>query len=235
MTNLTKIINQNYITEDIDRHYESVNVQRTHLGLSECGHPCQRFLWYVHNGYPRKSIGGRILRLFQLGNILEEQIRKDFMAAGFGMHSDQKEIFFEHTDPVTGQKYKLTGHCDGIVTGLQESDKPYLWECKTAGEKAFKQLLKCNSYEAWNIKYKAQIHAYMLGLKLDRALITVYNKNTSEMYQERIRLDRNYAVDLLQKVLKTIALADPPERLCPRGNWWEANFCPYQKTCWNIN
>lgn len=228
MSDLTKIINQDYITEDIDRHYESVNIERTHLGLSQCGKECQRELWYIHNGYPKEQIKGRILRLFQLGNILEDQIRQDFMGAGYGMHSDQKEISFKYNG------LKLVGHCDGIVTGLHESNKPHLWECKTAGDKAFKKLLKLRSYQGWNATYYGQIQIYMMGLKLDRSLVTVYNKNDSNVYQERISLDKDYAIKLLETVFKTISLDKPPPRKCPRANWFETNFCDYKKTCWRL-
>ena len=233
MTDLTKIINQNYITETIDLEYERRNIKRSYLGLSECGHECKRYLWYVFNqktvpGLDKAVPEGRILRLFQLGNILEEQTRADFMAAGFAMCSDQKEVRFDY------QGTTLKGHIDGVMTGLKESDQPHLWEFKTCNQAGFNKLLKLNSYEAWEKKYKFQIHAYALGLKLDRILVTVYNKNTSELYQERIRLDKDWIIKQLQEVFSSITLSDPPERLCPRADWWVAKFCPYQKVCWNL-
>ncbi len=233
MADLTKLITQDYITERIDKEYERRRVPRTHLGLSECGHSCQRYLWYVYNNYPQKTIPGRILRLFELGNILEERIRQDFMNAGFPMCSDQAEVSFDYTDPITGKKYVLKGHIDGIVSGLNESEKPHLWECKTAGEKAFKKLIKLNSFEEWNPIYKFQVHAYMLGMGLDRALVTVYNKDNSHLYQERIKLDKDWIVKHLEIVFKTIGRNKPPARMCPRSDWWEAKFCNHRSNCWN--
>lgn len=234
MSDLTKIINQDYITEKIDKEYEQRRIHRAHLGLSECGHPCQRALWYIYNNYPQEPIPGRILRLFQLGNILEAQIRNDLMAAGFAMSSDQTEVNFDYIDNKTDKKYILTGHIDGIISGLDESKKQHLWECKTASEKAFKKLLKLESYEEWNIKYKFQLHAYMLGMDLDRALVTVYNKNDSSLYQEIIKLDKDYIIKGLQAVASTIALTDPPPRMCPRDDWWEAKLCNYREACWRL-
>ncbi len=230
MADLTKIINMNYLTEAIDHEYERRNVSRSYLGLSTCGHPCHRYLWYTHYGYKQTPIKGRILRLFQLGNIVEEQSRKDFMNAGFSMCSEQKEVSFEYT--IDKKMYKLVGHIDGIVAGLKESEKPHLWECKTCNQAGFNKLTKLNSYEQWNGKYKFQIHAYMLGLEIDRCLVTVYNKNDSNLYQERIKLDKDWIIKKLQVVFESIALSKPPERKCPRADWWEARFCDYKKICW---
>jgi len=231
MADLTKIINSNYISERIDQDYEKKRDERGYLGLSACGHNCQRYLWYTHNNYPQTPISGRILRLFELGNILEESIRQDFMSAGFAMCSDQAEVKFDYIDEE--KKYELVGHIDGVISGLDESEKPHLWECKTAGDKAFKKLIKLNSYEKWNEKYKFQIHAYMLGMNLDRALVTVYCKNDSNLYQERIKLNKDYILKGLEAVFKTIALSSPPERVCPRSDWYAAKWCDHRESCWN--
>jgi len=155
------------------------------------------------------------------------------MNAGFAMCSDQAEVSFDYTDPETAKKYVLVGHIDGIVSGLDESEKPHLWECKTAGDKAFKKLIKLNSYEAWNEKYKFQVHAYMLGMNLDRAIVTVYCKNDSNLYQERIKLNKDYILKGLEAVFRTIGLDSPPDRTCPRAEWWESKFCDYRESCWN--
>jgi hypothetical protein len=126
----------------------------------------------------------------------------------------------------------LRGSIDGIVTGLIESGQPHLWECKTMNEKGFAKLLK-SGYEAYNEQYKAQVHAYMLGLKLNRAFITVYNKNTSEIYQERIALRRDWIIDKLADVFAAINMDHEPERACPRADWWEGRFCSFYERCFN--
>ena len=229
MADLTKIINTNYLVKAIDTEYERRNIPRSYLGLSECGDKCQRVLWYKYNKIKAtRKLDGRILRLFQLGNVLEEQMRKDLMDAGYAMCYDQKEISFEY------QGLKLTGHIDGIISNLQESNKPHLWECKTCNQTSFNKLLKLNSYEQWNEKYKFQVHAYMLGLELDRCLINVYNKNDSNIYTERIKLDKPWIINKLQVVFKTIGRETlPPTRTCPKLDWYEAKWCSYSKTCWS--
>ncbi len=227
MVNLAEVIKSESPDKVINAWYEANNKPRTWLGLSQIGHQCERYLWYCHHGYTGEQPEGRVLRLFQLGNILEDQTILDLKTAGFIHHSGQKEVTF------TNNGVTLQGHIDGIVEGLLESGQPHLFEHKTCCEKKFKELLKLNSYERWNETYKAQVHVYMLGLKLKRCLAVVYNKNTSELYTERIRLDRDYAIGRLERAFSAIDRKSKPCRKCPNKSWFEAKWCDYYKECWN--
>jgi len=225
MTNIAEILNNDSPGNVVEAWYEANNTPRIHLGLSQIGHKCKRYLWYCHHGYKQTEIKGRVLRLFNLGNIIEDSIVFDLRQAGYVVHSAQKEVHFEY------KGLRLVGHIDGIVDGLIESSQPHLLEIKSANEKSFKQLLKLGSYEKWNEKYKAQVHNYMLGLKLKRCLVIVENKNTSELYTERIRLDKNYIINALEVVFEAISMHSPPERSCPRADWYEAKWCGFWGEC----
>ena len=124
------------------------------------------------------------------------------------------------------------GHIDGIIEGLVESKQPHLFECKSSSEKRFNDLKKVG-YEKWDEKYRAQIHVYMLLLKLKRCLVWVENKNTSEVYTERISVDNEYAVVLLERVFNAIK-GTIPERSCPNSSWYEAKWCGYYNECFSI-
>ena len=223
---LTKIIKTNRTVDKIDAYYESSNKPRSRLGLSAIGHKCMRYLWYTHHGYQQEQPPGRVLRLFQLGNILEDQIVSDLMAAGYLVGNNQKEVEIE----LYG--IKLLGHIDGMITRLQESKKTHLLEIKTAGEKSYKKLIKAGSYEEWNQVYKMQVQVYMLGLKLERCLAIVYNKNDSSLYTERIRFDRDWIFGKLPGIFQAIGQTGPPERNCPRSDWYEAKWCNFYDICW---
>jgi hypothetical protein len=184
---------------------ESIYVGRAHLGLSDCGHSCERYLWYAHHGYGGEAPDGRVLRLFQLGNLIEDQAYLDLVGAGYVVHSRQREV------KVSDGGVTLRGHLDGVIEGLIESSRPHLWECKSASHKRFNELKKVG-YEAWDEKYKAQVHVYMILSKLDRCLVWVENKDDSSIYTERIRLDRRYAVKILERCFNAIQRTTPPER-----------------------
>jgi len=225
MADLTGILSATAPETVINAWYEARYTPRTWLGLSEVGHPCGRYLWYVHHGYQRPDPPGQTLRLFRFGDLIEDLVVQEMLGAGYNIHSRQKEVEF-NDGPLT-----LTGHIDGIVEGLIESKQPHLLEVKSANEKSFNDLKKKRSYEAWNPKYKGQVHIYALGLKLTRILAVVVNKNTSEMYTERIKTDREYAIARLVDVFRDIQSPAPPERKCPNASWFEAKFCGYYKEC----
>lgn len=230
MANIAEIINEVSTVDEIDRHYEAVNKSRRRLGLSQAGHKCPRYLWYCHHGYPGEQPEGRVLRLFQLGNILEDQVIADLHAAGVVVHSQQRTVDF------TLDGIRIVGHIDGIIRGLIEAPKTeHLFECKTASKKKYDELIKKSSYRAWNETYYWQTQFYMLGLGLKRAAVFVYCKDDSRLYTERIKLDRGATMDKLQDVFRIIAKPEPPERACPRVDWFEARWCQFYNECWGVN
>ena len=225
MSDLTTIIPRTTVL--IDEGYEKNNIPRLRLGLSECGHKCPRYLWYAHKGTPAIQPEGRVLRLFQLGNILEDQTIEDLKSIGIKHHSCQAEVKFEDGDTV------LTGHIDGIVEGLEESPgTPHLFEHKTSSLKKYKELMKIKDYKAWNEIYYWQLQFYMFGLGLTRSAAFVYCKDNSELYMERIKLDKEATVMKLIDVFRNIQQTTPPERACPSANWFEARWCKYGKVCY---
>jgi len=206
--------------EAIDEYYYANQQQRRHLGLSQIGHKCKRFLWYKHRGHDEKKTDGRTLRLFELGNIIEAQIVFDLAMIGIAVIKRQYQVSFTFND------ITLTGSIDGIVN----IDVPMLWECKTMNEKNFAKLKK-EGYEKYSEQYKTQLHAYMLGIKLKKALVTVYNKNNSELYDEVICIDEEWIIDKLTDVFKTISMDSLPAGICTDEKYFEANSCPFKEAC----
>lgn len=226
MADLSFLQQQPGTVDLINRAYEQARKPRGYLGLSQCGHECKRFLWYTHKGYEGSAPEGRVLRLFQLGNLIEDQVIGDLSMAGCLVYHQQREVVF------TQDGVRLVGHIDGIVTGLVESPAtPHLFECKSANKKKFDELLKKGSYAAWNPVYGWQVQFYMLGLKLKRAVAFVYCKDDSCLYMERIRLDREATITKLQSVFEAITRPIEPDRSCPRADWYQAKWCPYHEQC----
>lgn len=225
MTNIAEVVNEVSTVKAVDLWYEADRKPRTRLGLSQCGHKCPRYLWYCHHGYSGEQPEGRILRLFHLGNLLEDQTIADLRATGCIVHSQQRQVNFEYED------IALTGSIDGIIEGLVEAPKtPHLFEHKTASLKKYNELMK-KGYREWNESYYWQVQFYMLGLKLKRAAVFVYCKDDSRLYMERISLDKDATIDRLRDVFRAISMDTEPERSCPRADWWEAKFCTFYGVC----
>lgn len=207
----------NSIVDMIEAKRAGENIPRQHLGLSEIGHKCPRWLWYAHHNTPSKPIEGRIIRLFRTGNIIEDAIISDLESIGIEVTDRQREVEIVNGDIV------LRGHIDGIVSGQ-------LLEIKSTNEKYFKQLLKVG-YEKWNPKYKAQAHVYMVLCDLEECMVVVENKNDSNLYIETLKLDRDYVTKLLIDVFAAITPDTPPDRMCPDISWYESKCCKYQEFC----
>lgn len=226
MADLSFLQQQPGTLDAINLWYESQRKPRGYLGLSQAGHDCPRCLWYRHQGYDDNPIEGRILRLFQLGNVIEDQVVADLRACGFSIYHQQREVVF------TQEVVTLRGHIDGIIEGLIESPAiPHLFECKSASKKKFDELLKCGSYAKWNPVYAWQVQFYMLGLKLKRAAVFVYCKDDSRMYFERIKIDKEATIERLQWIFDSITQVEPPERKCKRADSWDAKWCDFYAEC----
>lgn len=226
MADLSFLQQQPGTVDAVNLYYEAHRKSRRRLGLSQAGHKCKRFLWYTHKGYDAAPIEGRILRLFQLGNLLEDQVVSDLRACGFRIHGEQRQVVFTQDD------IKLVGHIDGIIEGLIESPAtPHLFECKSASKKKYDELIKKGSCRAWNEVYYWQLQFYMLGLKLKRAATFVYCKDDSRLYFERVKLDKEASIAKLQSIFEAITSPIEPERSCPRPDYYEAKWCPYYAVC----
>lgn len=209
------------IVERIDAEYEKGRSDRTYLGLSEIGEPCERYIWLAHNRAKSSGIEGRVLRLFYFGDVIERVVIQDFMKIGMYVMEQQKKIKIEHPSGKV-----LRGSCDGILHGLD--NEPRLLEVKSANANSFKKLQQTR-YEMWNPKYKAQIHAYMYGLDMPKGLAVVYCKDNSEMYTEEINLDRAYIEDRLHTVFGIMQMEEiPPHRGCPMFN---PSWCRFMEAC----
>ena len=229
MSNIAEIINEISTTKAVDLWYEANRLQRRRLGLSQAGHKCGRLLWYKHRGYDEPDIEGRTLRLFKLGEVLEDQTISDLRDCGFNVHSQQAPVKIEY------EGITLTGSIDGIIEGLIEAPKtPHLFEHKTASLKKYNELVK-KGYREWNETYYWQLQFYMIGLGLKRAAAFVYCKDDSRLYMERIPLDMDATIDRLQDVFNAISSDTEPERACPRKDWFEAKWCPFYEVCFNDN
>jgi len=213
------------IGDKIYQMHQKEYKSRPGLGLSQAGHPCPAWLWYCYHDTPTTTPDGRILDIFKLGDLVEEKIIHDLRKCGYTVLDQQRLVTLKQGAIV------LRGHIDGIIEG-PDLPGPCLLEIKSSNKARFSQLNKLG-YEAWDEKYKYQIHAYATLLRLDNILTIVYCKDSSEYYSELLSTDPEYFYDKSVKVFDAIKQKSPAERLCPRQDWWLAKMCDYSSTCWS--
>lgn len=203
---------------------------RAYLGASVVGRECERELWY---GFRWCGTGakfdGRMLRLFNRGH-REEAVFIDELR---GIGCDVRD-----TDPATGEQFRFKAHgghfgcgLDGVASGIPEAPKTWhLLEFKTAGSKPWAALVKDGLAKA-KPEYFAQVQVNMKLADLTRTLFLSVNKDTDEIYQERIRLDAAVADRYLARAERIIFAPEPPQRLSEDASFWKCKGCAFRAGC----
>lgn len=210
-------------------HEQEQTSGRPHMGCSLLGHKCDRYLWlnFRHAGFEQFS--GRMLRLFRRGQNEEAVIVSDLRAIGCEVAD---------VDPETGDQLRvdfgnhISGSMDGIVfSGVIEAPKKkHVLEIKTHNKSSFNQLEKNGVKDSKPLHY-GQMQLYMLGTDIDRALYTAVCKDDDRYYFERVRFDRQYAQDLLDRGNRIVSSDRMPEPLSSDPSWYECKFCNFHDFC----
>lgn len=212
----------------IDESHESRQERpRPHMGCSQLGHHCDRFLWLSFRWSVVEQFPGRILRLFRRGQNEEASVVSDLRAAGLHVTntgtSQARVDFGNH----------VSGSIDGIIeSGVPESpSKPHVLEIKTHSDKSFKDLCS-KGVSSSKPMHWVQMQVYMLGKKLDRALYVAVNKNDDSLHIERVRLERETAEECVKRGHRIVSSDRMPEP-CTNASatWFQCKFCPAYNVC----
>lgn len=194
---------------------------KVRLSMGQIG-DCERNLWAELHGIPNeRPLDGRMHLLFEHGHAIEKLLVRDLKHAGF-------EVL--DVDPETGRQFelsalegKLFGYIDGQIILVKN---PMLLEIKSANDKQYNLCVELG-YEAWNPKYKAQLHVYMGCVGLGDALCGVVNKNTDDRYFEKVRFDPDIFLELMNKARRIL----DAEEILPRPAQAKTQYCAYCKWC----
>ena len=211
----------------IDAHHEAhAEAPRRHMGASELGHHCDRWLWLKFRWMVIEKHEGRLLRVFRRGHGEEATILKDLRAIGL--------VIRETTDGQTRVDFgsHIEGSIDCIIeSGVPEAPTtPHIGEFKTHSKKSFDELEK-KGVEAAKWSHFVQMQVYMHGTGIDRALYVAVCKDDDRMYVERVRYDVDVATKYIARG-KRLALADempPPVTTDP--TWYLCTWCPAHAVC----
>ncbi len=212
---------------------------RPHLGASEIGKECERALWYGFRWVQRASFPGRILRLFSTGNLEETRLVNDLQAIGVEIHP---------FDLKTGRQFSFSlfgghfgGSLDGIARGFVEA--PATWhlvEFKTHNDSSFKKLVK-EGVRGAKPEHFFQMQSYM-GMshergqkqvpKLKRAFYFAVNKNTDDIYAERVEYDSEIYEHVQTRAARVIFAPRPLPQIATDSKAFCCKFCNFHSLCW---
>lgn len=214
-------------------HAAKPREERDYLGLSILGEECERKLWYGFRWvHAPEEFTGRKMRLFDTGHREEARLLDELRAIGV----DVWEV-----DPDTGHQWGVEaaegharGHLDAVLLGVPEAPKTaHVFEAKTHSAKSFKALVKDGVQKAKPVHY-AQMQGYMHLMSLTRALYLAVEKDTDEIYSERIDYDHEFGLRLIAKAARIVRSDAPPTRLHPDPTnklAFPCGYCPAFGVC----
>ena len=202
---------------------------RSHLGASIIGKECERALWYDFRWVTQAKHPGRLLRLFETGQLEEARLVSNLRATG----ATVLEV-----DPETGRQFRVAAHgghfggsLDGIALNLLEAPKTWhVLEFKTHSKKSFNDLLS-KKVQASKPQHYAQMQIYMHLTGISRTMYLAVNKDTDELYVERLEADRACAENLLSKAQRVIFAATPLPRISDDPSWYQCRLCDHAPVC----
>lgn len=185
---------------------------RAHLGASVLGGKCMRKVWYGWRWAARETFSGRMLRLFERGQLEEDR----FSGYLRGIGCDVWPL-----DPTTGNQWRISfawghggGSADGIARGIPDlpPGTPFLTEFKTHNEKSF-LTLQADGLCQSKPEHFAQTQIYTVKLGLSHALYMAVNKNTDELHAELIEANPGFVATLMSRAEMIVASETPPARV----------------------
>ena len=202
---------------------------RPHLGASLIGKPCERALWYDFRWTTVAQHPGRLLRLFETGQLEEARFVRNLRRTG----ATVLEV-----DPETGRQWRVTAHgghfggsLDAVALNLLEAPKTWhVLEFKTHAAKSFVELVAKGVLLAKEQHY-AQMQIYLRLTGMTRAMYLAVNKNNDDLYVERVEVDADYADRLLTKAGRIIFATRPPGRVSEDPSWYQCRLCDHADLC----
>lgn len=216
---------------------------RTYLGASRLGDECERKLAYEFHKTPKdadKHFKGRTLRIFDMGHDGETRLAEYLRLAGFTLlteRPDGRQFGFAVGWDEAAQRYKISGHCDGIITAGPAADMafPCLWENKALGAKSWADTIKKGVKKSKPVYY-AQMQLYMAYLDVGEnpGLFTALNRDTGEIYAELVPFDQAAAQAASDRGARVVSTLKPEEapRVAREATDFRCKFCDYADRCW---
>lgn len=213
------------IASAVDAYHEAQQERpRLHLGASQLGHHCKRWIWLSFRWAVIEKFEGRILRLFRRGQNEEATVIADLKAIGCVISGTQDRVQFGG---------HVSGSLDGIIeSGLPGAEKtPHVLEIKTHGRKSFDELEKAGSVKEAKPQHWAQMQVYMHGCDINRSLYTAVCKDDDRYYFERVRYDEEAAKRLIAKGHRLSTDDHKPPPISTDPTWYQCRWCPAYAMC----
>lgn len=195
---------------------------RTYIGASSIGNPCARSIWYRYNNYDAEPRSHKLLRTFAIGKKLEGVVLDCLEQAGLSLARTWYDLYDKDIP-------EFQGHVDAVWMDDVGNSKAIL-EVKTARDSSFNVFVK-RGLKYWYPIYYSQVQSYMGMSGIHEAYVIALNKDTSELYDERVLFDLNYYNELKRKVRRILDAVEAPNRINNSPLYFMCRVCPFKAVC----
>ena len=197
------------------------------IAASMASHECDRALWYgLKWATPGETPSAERIRLMNMGETAEAEIIAELEAAGVTVTRRQEKVRL-----ASGW---LRGKIDGVAEGVPEaSATPHLLEIKEIKGVKFNAVRKHGVAKS-QPGHWTQCQIYMRALGLTRALYVCRNRDTGEVWAERIQYDEHAAAGIEARAERIAAMETAPLRLHDDPDSKAAfvcRFCDHRDVC----
>lgn len=200
------------------------NYKGVGIPMSGADFKCPRAAYYSLRWAKLKDHSAQTLRVFERGNLEEARVIAELLSIGVTVSREQERVRLADG--------WLRGKIDGVVEGLPESPQPHVLEIKTASQKNFNPISKKGVQLARPDHYK-QCQLYMKGLGLEWALYVCVNKNTEQLYMERVAFDSSTVDETIKEAVDIVSRETPPPKAGKSEKFYLCSFCDHVDICHN--
>ena len=204
------------------------NLGRPHLGASEIGHECDRYLWLKFRWSGQPDSDGRVVRLFETGTLQEARLIADLRACGLDV-SDRQPDGTQWSFKAIGGHFGGSMDCE--VRGLPDDPgHRYIVEFKTANDRSWKTI-QSKGVRIAKPQHFSQMQAYMGWSGVDRALYLVVNKNTDEIFAEVVEFDGVEFSLLMERAKSVVTRSEPAIPISGNPSSMPCKWCHFSVQC----
>lgn len=208
--------------------HDAEDGNRPHLGASLIGHACERYLWLTFRWVNRPKFEGRMLRLFETGQLAEPRFVANLRRIGVEVHDTTPDGKQWRVSALGGH---FAGSMDGAAVGLPEAPKTWhVLEFKTHGDKSFKEL-QAKGVEKSKPMHYDQMQTYMGLTGMERAFYLAVNKNDETLYSERVEFDQVAFAKIMARAERVITANEPPLKCSQDPSWFVCKMCDFHEHC----
>lgn len=226
---------QLHISPNVGKIYANREETQSHHFLESIptdmmGDRCIRSMWYDFRFCDDFTIDGISLRDKELNKERLNIIKNELRSIG---------CVISEIDTRTGKPWfvsTLGGHIkqclDGVIeSGIEEAkNKPHVLKADFVGSKQFSQVSMAGIEKALPFTF-ASVQVQMFLMDIDRAFVVVNNNDTSELYAERVKLDKEQASFFINRTSSVITAQEPPIGISEKKDSVGCSKCRFKSIC----